>query len=290
MCFIRITRTVLIAVAIGKATAAVAPSSFAASDTIPVDTLNKAVNGMKEVPPLATYPVSIKHDPALSTIYSDWASFKEGAAFVFKADMDIDCDGINYQCDGNLDGQPLTNWGALSAYEVPFIVIPNRFLEANPTATSGNNVAAIICNGKMYYGILGDTNYNNPQVTGEASWLLSRTCFPEADLNGNRGHDEPDVTYILFAGDQAVLPETAHDDKHITDFDTLRSMGDKLVTSLLGNLGIPLLGPGSHPNDTQGGSDSDSHPGNELDSGAAKGLPGAILAFFLALVVCVSST
>jgi chitosanase len=128
--------------AIAKAT--VAPSSFAASDTIPVAALNQAVDGMKKVPPLATYPVSIKNDSALSTIHSDWASFQEGAAFVFRADMDIDCDGINFQCVGNLDGQPLTNWGALSAYEVPFIVIPNRFLEANPTATPGNNIAAVI--------------------------------------------------------------------------------------------------------------------------------------------------
>ncbi|KAL3468607.1 fungal chitosanase of glycosyl hydrolase group 75-domain-containing protein [Aspergillus heterothallicus] len=272
MCFSRVVRTVLVAVAIRKATATVAPSSFAASDTIPVAALNKAVDDMTKVPHLATYPVSTKNDSALSTIHSDWASFKEGAAFVFKADMDVDCDGINYKCDGNLDGQPLTNWGALSAYEVPFIVIPDRFLEANPAATPGNNVAAIICNNKMYYGILGDTNYNDPQVTGEASWLLSRTCFPEANLNGNRGHDEPDVTYILFAGEQAVLPDTAHDDNYITDFDTLRSMGDRLVTSLLGNLGISLQAPGSPPDD-------------ESDSGSGKVLPANFWALPVAFVV-----
>ncbi|KAJ0416256.1 fungal chitosanase of glycosyl hydrolase group 75-domain-containing protein [Aspergillus carlsbadensis] len=279
MHFSRLSHFLFAFVAIAKAT--VAPPSFAASDTIPVAALNRAVDGMRKVPPLATYPVSIKDNSALSTIHSDWASFQEGAAFIFRADMDIDCDGINFQCDGNLDGQPLTNWGALSAYEVPFIVIPNRFLEANPAATPGNNVAAVICNNQMYYGILGDTNHNDPQVTGEASWLLSRTCFPDADLNGNRGHDEPDVTYILFAGEQAVLPETAHNDKFITDFDTLRSMGDNLVTSLLGNLGIPLLAPGSQPNDTQGGSDSDSHPGTELDSASSKRLPCAPLALFM---------
>jgi chitosanase len=126
-------------------------------------------------------------------------------------------------------------------------------------------------------------------VTGEASWLLSRTCFPDADLNGNRGHDEPDVTYILFAGEQAVLPETALNDKFITDFGTLRSMGDSLVTSLLGNLGIPLLPPGSHTNDTQGGPDNDSNPGTELDSASSKMFPCALLALFMFFFVVLAT-
>ena len=51
----------------------------------------------------------------------------------------------------------------------------------------------------MYYGIFGDSNGDSPQVTGEASWLMARTCFPEEDLNGNKGHTAADVTctYLL---------------------------------------------------------------------------------------------
>lgn len=45
---------------------------------------------------------------------------------------------------GNQDGQPQTNFGALDAYEVPWIVIPNRFAAVYQDVIPGNNVAAII--------------------------------------------------------------------------------------------------------------------------------------------------
>ncbi|KAL4954104.1 fungal chitosanase of glycosyl hydrolase group 75-domain-containing protein [Aspergillus filifer] len=225
------------------------PSAFSASKDIDVQALLSASEKVKKVPAHATYPLSIKDLKHKSTIHSDWASFKNGAAYVFKADMDTDCDGLNYKCKGNADGQALTNWGALSAYEVPFIVIPQKFLEANPVAIPGNNVAAVICNNKMFYGILGDTNGNHPQVIGEASWLLARACFPKDNLSGSKGHDEPDATYILYTGPEAVLPPSALNKHYITDFNKLRSMGDKLTTSLMGNLGIgPAPGKGQHDN------------------------------------------
>ncbi|KAL4808738.1 fungal chitosanase of glycosyl hydrolase group 75-domain-containing protein [Aspergillus unguis] len=227
------------------------PSSFAASTAIDVLALLSASEKLGMVPAHATYPMSIKNYTDTSTIHSDWASFQEGAAFVFKADMDTDCDGLDYKCDGNADGQPLTNWGSLSAFEVPFIVIPQTFMTANPAAIPGNNVAAVICNKKMFYAILGDTNGNDPQVTGEASWILARSCFPEENLSGSRGHDEYDVTYILFTGPEAALPSTALNEHYITDFDKLRSMGDHLTTALLTNLGVSSLplSPGSSPHD-----------------------------------------
>jgi chitosanase len=46
----------------------------------------------------------------------------------------------------------------------------------------------------MFYGIYGDTDGDTPQVIGEASWLMARTCFPNDDLNGNSGHGKVDVT------------------------------------------------------------------------------------------------
>lgn len=51
-----------------------------------------------------------------------------------------------------------------------------------------------ISDGKMFYGIYGDSDGDHPQVIGEASWLMARTCFPNDDLNGNSGHGDPDVT------------------------------------------------------------------------------------------------
>lgn len=46
----------------------------------------------------------------------------------------------------------------------------------------------------MFYGIYGDSDGDTPQVIGEASWLMARTCFPNDDLNGNSGHGDVDVT------------------------------------------------------------------------------------------------
>lgn len=137
----------------------------------------------------------------------------------------------------------------------------------------------------MFYAILGDTNGNNPQVTGEASLLLARSCFPDANLSGSRGHDEIDVTYILYTGPEAVLPATALNDNHITDFNKLRSMGDHLTTTLSTNLGIPLLSPGSSPHDDE---PSDGSP--DFDSGASvqtRRVAPELLALFVAVSVLV---
>ncbi|KAE8386697.1 endo-chitosanase C [Aspergillus alliaceus] len=218
---------------------------FAASSSLPVAAIQQAAAKASVVPDRATYPIS-PDSKVKSTIHSDWAKFSEGASFSWVADMDVDCDGLNHGCNGNPDGQENTNWGALSAYEVPFIVIPGHFLQANKGALKGNNIAAVICNGKMYYGILGDSNGDDPQVTGEASWVMARTCFPEENLNGNKGHTASDVTYIVFTGDNAVLPSSALNKHYITNFDTLRSMGDKLVGALASKLGLSGSG-GTNP-------------------------------------------
>ncbi|KAF8336588.1 fungal chitosanase of glycosyl hydrolase group 75-domain-containing protein [Cantharellus anzutake] len=173
-----------------------------------------------------------------STIFTQWQNLKKGAAFVFTADMDIDCDGIDYRCPGNTDGQPQTTYGALSAYSVPWIVIPDSFVSQHSSRLPGNNVAAVLCNGKLFYGILGDTNGDSPEVTGEASYLLGRSCFPSDNLNGGKGHGSADVTYIVFLGQDAVLPPSAINKNYITDFGKLRSMGDSLMKALVNNAGI----------------------------------------------------
>lgn len=108
--------------------------------------------------------------------------------------MDVDCDGIDYKCKGNPDGQDQTDYGALAAYEAPFMVIPESFVNKNEKLLPGNNVVAVICGGKMFYAIFGDTNGDSPEVIGEASWRMAQACFPTENLNGNNGHVPADVT------------------------------------------------------------------------------------------------
>ena len=45
---------------------------------------------------------------------------------------------------GNQDGQPQTNFGALAAYQVPWIVLPDDFATTYSKDLPGNNVAAVI--------------------------------------------------------------------------------------------------------------------------------------------------
>ncbi|CEO60467.1 Putative Chitosanase preproprotein [Penicillium brasilianum] len=211
-------------------------SYFAAASTVPVAALQSAAAKASTAAKDATYPINGDSGAHKSTIHSDWTNFSEGAAFVWVADMDVDCDGLDYKCKGNPDGQPNTNFGALAAYEVPFFVIPDKFGTTYQNVLPGNNIGAVICNGKMFYGIYGDSDGDTPQVIGEASWLMARTCFPNDDLNGNSGHGAVDVTYILFTGNDAVLPSSALSKNYVTNFSTLRSMGDKLITALAKNL------------------------------------------------------
>ncbi|KAF3388302.1 Endo-chitosanase C [Penicillium rolfsii] len=221
-------------------------SFFAAATTVPVAALQSAAAKASTAAKDATYPINGDSGAPKSTIHSDWTKFSEGAAFVWVADMDVDCDGLDYKCKGNPDGQPQTNFGALAAYEVPFFVIPDKFGTTYANILPGNNIGAVICNGKMFYGIYGDTDGDTPQVIGEASWLMARTCFPNDDLNGNSGHGSVDVTYILFTGNDAVLPSSALNKNYVTNFTTLRSMGDKLITALAKNLGLASGGgPGT---------------------------------------------
>ncbi|THC93412.1 hypothetical protein EYZ11_007107 [Aspergillus tanneri] len=84
---------------------------------------------------------------------------------------------------------------------------------ANKDDIRENNTPAVICGGKVFYEILGDSNCDVPQVTGK----------------------HPDT---LFTGEDAVLPSSALGENYITDFDTLRSMGDRLLKNLVPNLDV----------------------------------------------------
>jgi chitosanase len=121
--------------------------------------------------------------------------------------MDIDCDGTDWQCPyvlvqikadirGNTDGQPNTSYGNLSAYHAPYIVVPDTFVSKKHLRN--NSISAVICAGQMFYGILGDTNGDTPEVIGEASWLMGQTCFPNDHLGGGNGHASSDVLCTML--------------------------------------------------------------------------------------------
>ncbi|CAG8035619.1 unnamed protein product [Penicillium nalgiovense] len=99
------------------------------------------------------------------------------------------------RCAGKPDGQHQINFGALAAYEVPFLVIPDRFGTKCSTAFT-------------------------------ISSLLART--------------------------DSVLPSNALNKNYVTNFSTLRPMGDKLMTALVKNLKLVDGGDGCSPTTTAG--------------------------------------
>jgi len=114
----------------------------------------------------------------------------------------------------------------LSAYHVPYIVVPDAFV--SKMHLPNNSISAVICAGQMFYGILGDTNGNTPEVIGEASWLMGQTCFPKDHLTGGNGHASSDVLYIVFKEQFQGVNETS-----ITDWNGLRTLGDEKINTLV---------------------------------------------------------
>ncbi|KAJ3787087.1 putative chitosanase [Lentinula aff. detonsa] len=197
---------------------------FATDLSIDVATILQSVKSATYNPvPGANYGTG--HDDNKAQIYKlDVDGSVGGSVYAVEADMDVDCDGTDYQCEGNDDGQSETSYGALSAKRVPFYVLPQSFVDQQNI--KGNSLGAIICNNKMFYAIMGDTNGDSPEVIGEASWLLARTCFPDDDLNGAKGHDQSDVMYIVFG---SLVPGGISEDSPTIDVDSLKELGDKTM-------------------------------------------------------------
>nr|BAH80469.1 putative chitosanase [Lentinula edodes] len=199
-------------------------ASFVADSSIDVAAVLQLVKSVTSNP-VSGANYGTGHDDNKAQIYElDVDSSAGGSVYAFEADMDVDCDGTDYQCQGNDDGQSETSYGALSAKRVPFYVLPQSFVDQQKI--KGNSLGAIICNNKMFYAIMGDTNGDSPEVIGEASWLMARTCFPADDLNGAKGHDQSDVTYIVFG---SLVPGGISEDTSTIDVASLKALGDKTM-------------------------------------------------------------
>ncbi|KAJ7769201.1 fungal chitosanase of glycosyl hydrolase group 75-domain-containing protein [Mycena maculata] len=211
--------------------AATSTVGFAADQSINVNGIYAAAHA-SHTKVLASYPGNSDRK-TVSTIYGDWQNLPGVSAFHFIADMDTDCDGLDSNCKGNKDGQSETSFGALDATKVPYFVLPERFTEQNKAILQANALGAIICDGKMFYGIYGDQNADSPEVIGEASILVGQTCFPNTNIDGENGHAEDDVAYIVFG---SVVPPGIQ--KNTIDIPALKALGDEQMKLLQTALGL----------------------------------------------------
>ncbi|KZV84826.1 hypothetical protein EXIGLDRAFT_595406, partial [Exidia glandulosa HHB12029] len=67
----------------------------------------------------------------------------------------------------------------------------------------------------------------------EASLMLAQTCFPNDGLDGGRGHDQVDVTYIVWG---TQIPSGVGD--QTINIPALKQLGDQQARLLQSALGL----------------------------------------------------
>jgi hypothetical protein len=156
---------------------------------------------------------------------------KNGAVF-WKADMDIDCDGLRTsKCNENTDpwfqddtafhqsdGEPLR------ADSLPYVVVPSSSGIWNYAGAGikGGGVVAVIHGNKVEYAVVGDTGPS--KIIGEASYATAQALGINPDP-ANGGTDSG-VTYLLFKNSQ-VSPIESHG--------AAVSLGERLAKQFLQN-------------------------------------------------------
>ena len=168
--------------------------------------------------------------------------------------MQVDCDGdqegLTKRCGNSKDTQSQTSFkpdvqafgiSDLRADIHPYVVLGNEgsapgYTTFDPRSVGVEplSIVAVVCNGKMIFGIWGDTNGDDGlPLVGEASIAVATACFGDK-MDGNHGHDEFDVLYIAFSGHDAVPKDTAKwDASSYEEFeDSIIDLGNKLVATL----------------------------------------------------------
>lgn len=137
-----------------------------------------------------------------------------GSAVYWKADLDVDCDGIQTSpCDTDPSGQPQTSIvddapsGDVDPTLLPYFVIPLGSPETTWYKAHGielGQVGAVIYNGQVRYGIFADEA--GGWFIGEASYAMCQLFLglptggndPCSPIDG--GIDASEVTYVTFTG------------------------------------------------------------------------------------------
>jgi hypothetical protein len=157
---------------------------------------------------------------------------KTGAVF-WKADMDIDCDGVRTtQCNENTDCCfqndtfcHASTGGPLDSAALPYVVVPSASSIWNYTNYNigCGTVVAVIYHNQVEYAVVGDTGPTG--IIGEASYATASSLGIDPDPS--TGGVDSGVTYIVFQGSQRVSPIQSHS--------AAVSLGQQLATTFVNN-------------------------------------------------------
>ena len=156
---------------------------------------------------------------------------KTGAVW-WRADMDIDCDGIRTtQCNENTDccflpdtafhdssGRPL------NSAVLPYVVVPSpsSTWDYRQFGIQGGGIVAVIFNNRVEYAVVGDTGPTD--IIGEASYRTASDLGIDPDPSTG-GSDGP-VTYIFFKNSRATP---------IEDHNVAVNQGQQLARTFVNN-------------------------------------------------------
>lgn len=205
-------------------------------------------------------PISIQYSSGQGDADSVYCKDDASGAVFLKdssngyADVDIDCDGTGMgtgDCGNDPSGQSMTAFqdlvqqysnGAISDLNTHihnFVVLGNdnsaeegdggqSFDPTGDADIQPLSVVAVVCGGKLVYGVWGDVN--GGKLTGEASISLAKQCFPDEDITGDSGHGDHDVLYLAFPGEEAVAKDVNWGASDAAEFEeSLAAIGDELV-------------------------------------------------------------
>lgn len=207
------------------ATGGNAPTTSSASEPSAQDLLDK-------VAACGATSTAIKSGFGLDGGSGDLSMYRCGNAVYWKADMDVDCDGIQTPpCDTDEQGQPQTSIvddapnGDVDPTKLPYIVIPLGEPETNWYVQYGiglGQVGAVIYHGSVHYGIFADEA--GGAFIGEASYamcqlFLGKPTGSTDPCDPNEGGIDPaEVTYVTFTGEanRATDNDIYSHDKHTT--------------------------------------------------------------------------
>jgi Fungal chitosanase of glycosyl hydrolase group 75/Carbohydrate binding module (family 6) len=157
---------------------------------------------------------------------------KNGAVF-WKADMDIDCDGIRTtQCNENTDCCFLPDTFChtasdqpLNAAVLPYVVVPSpsSVWDYRSFQIGCGSVVAIIFNNQVLYAPVGDTGPT--AIIGEASYAAASRLGIDPDPS--TGGTDSGVTYIVFRGSSRISP--------IDSQSAAASLGEQLARTFVNN-------------------------------------------------------
>ncbi len=148
---------------------------------------------------------------------------KNGSAYFWKSDMDIDCDGVTTShCNDDTDPwyQDETSFETSTGdyftsdvthyYVVP---LPSSRFNYETAGIKPGSVAAVVYNGKVVYAVFADEGPSN--IIGEGSYSLATALGidPDPEFGGTDGP----VTFIVFPG---KVPNPVENNSTITSVGT----------------------------------------------------------------------